>query len=178
MIKSNEDYTRIVTQNEALKEKVEVLFKLGKSYVETNNTCRSCSQTVDNSHRNSNNIPQETIAASLEVNNSSNEVIQTSDVQTNSGEEIWNSNRLRGFKKKNVTINLPTDDSEAMRTAQNPPLSPGTSQRPEATNNNTLENSGKLCYFFTKEPAENVNSFIQLQSREFPFVNKELTAVG
>ena len=150
-IKSTEDYTRIVKQNEVLKEKVEVLFKLGKSYLETNNTCGTCSKTVEESSVATDRCPQENLSTSVEVNSSLNVL----DDETNNHEETWRINKLRGFEKKNVVNETPRDSTAA---SQISPMSSNIQQQSGERIEDTRENTGEVSNEDTREKTGDVKN--------------------
>ena len=85
ILQMNDDHARILKQNEVLQERIEIVYKLGKSYLERscnlcNNTdrCREEGSNVNEAHKKAEQIEVET---------------------TNKG---WKSNTLRGFKREKI----------------------------------------------------------------------------
>ena len=105
-------------ENEALKERIDILFKLGKSYVEANNIQLS-HETLSSEDTNdsvSNTLP-----------NKDNEIVEiVSDETANTS---WNSNRLRGFRRKNHNVTF-TDQVNTTDNSKNPENNEVTSQCP------------------------------------------------
>ena len=86
-LKANEDYSRILAQNEILEEKLDTLYKLSKSYFEGN-----CTQNKN-------------VVAATQVNSESEdpevEIIETTaDISIPATKVAWTKDKLRGFKKK------------------------------------------------------------------------------
>ena len=138
-IKANEEYARIIAQNEALQEKNETLYKLVKCYLEKNNDNRD-----DNEHR-----------------NQDSQEVQV--VENNSEAGSWSQNKLRGFKKKTVPFKNTARETEIPENScrDRPQMSPQSqltirdqNTRPDQlSNTNRTEretnNQGRLCRFFT-----------------------------
>ena len=83
---ANDNLTSLKAENEALEEKVDVLFKLGRSYLN-----QGTKTTNDN-----------------QKNNSSDEIIEIDGEQTDvciESLESWTTKKLRGFKRVNPTVN-------------------------------------------------------------------------
>ena len=103
ILQMNDDHVRILKQNEVLQERIEIVYKLGKSYLErscnlSNNTdrCREDGSNVNEVHKEAEQIEVET---------------------TNEG---WKSNTLRGFKRKISAPNLDTDSADGPHETDNP----------------------------------------------------------
>ena len=84
VIKANDEYARVVSQNEALNEKLEVLYKLGRSYLDRND------QTVNNNES----------PFSPSIIGSTEKTIENRNEKAAGG--TWTGEKLRGFKKSNT----------------------------------------------------------------------------
>ena len=154
MIKADEDYTRIFSQNEVLKERNDILYKLGKGYTEHINE-----RDHNNAHR---------VHFDIDNNEQSNnpEIIEIDNTENEANDrQGWTHEKLRGFKRKQSTINSNVDQT----THVNPP--PASSNGNNRTNDQQLNerelnqdnvgnqnngnsdanrnNSGRLCHYFS-----------------------------
>ena len=154
LVIANDTLTMVKKENEVLTEKVDILFKLGRSYLDkTTNTNKDENQ--DNK----------------------NEVIEINDDQTDvdmESLEVWTTKKLRGFKRvnpsvnaeKSVKTNLQSNSPRKQRPSPPPsprsirpgPIAstttpPATSPAaPEAENTQSekrnLESQNKYCHYF------------------------------
>ena len=91
--KLDDEYRRVLAQNEILKERNDVLYKLGKSYIEGKNTGIDCNRTT--------------------VDLTSEEVELTApDPPTNTAECAWSTDKLRGFKRRKVQFETSGSENE------------------------------------------------------------------
>ena len=94
LILATDNYTVVKTENEVLKERVDILFKLGRSYLDRTATTKNneISGSIDN-ERNEERQDDDVI-----------EVIEESqdDIETLQG---WAKSKMRGFKRSNPTSN-------------------------------------------------------------------------
>ena len=86
LIKANDDYNVVKTENEVLKEKVDVLFKLGRSYIENCVKKKTPGRGID------------------EVQEVQTEEIQEVPITDEANDNIedlqgWTANKMRGFKR-------------------------------------------------------------------------------
>ena len=85
LINANDCNTNLPTENEALKEKVGIIFKLGRSYLNREQTNKSNNQLT-------------AVEDVIEVYE------EDTDVH-NESLEVWITKKLRGFKRTNTTNN-------------------------------------------------------------------------
>ena len=92
LILANDNYIVIKTENEVLKEKVDVLFKLGRSYLNKSKLC----------NKNSDEENKDEVKENEEKNKDDHiEVIEEDDdIQSL---QAWTKSKMRGFKKVNPT---------------------------------------------------------------------------
>ena len=89
LIRANDNHARMMSENEVLKEKVDVLFKLGRSYL----------------NRENKNMEKET---ETEVNAEAEDDVQVVEEEREENVEnlqTWTKNKLRGFKRTNPATN-------------------------------------------------------------------------
>ena len=90
LTEANDKYRSVKAENEELKEKVDVLFKLGRSYI--NRKEKNTDESVKNEDKVTGNIESvETITIDKDDNNSEN----IEDLQE------WTKHKMRGFKRSN-----------------------------------------------------------------------------
>ena len=87
LMEANDKFRNVKAENEELKEKVDVLFKLGRSYINRK-------ETLENSE----NTEKEVIKETTAKGNDEIEVIEEYNVDDLS---TWTQNKLRGFKRTN-----------------------------------------------------------------------------
>ena len=92
IMKADDDYARIVSQNEALKEKVEVLFKLGRSIIDNKNNSPDNHATALDSALNSD-------PSALATNENETDVNRVRLNDNTVRDDTWTREKLRGFKK-------------------------------------------------------------------------------
>ena len=145
LIRANDNQTRMMSENEVLKEKIDVLFKLGRSYL----------------NRENRNMEKETVT---EANAEEDDEIQVIEENVENVENLqaWTTNKLRGFKRVNpatkaapkasasvpsaVKPKAPTSPPPAS-TASTPPPGPTTTPSPPASEA-ANEHSRKYCHYF------------------------------
>ena len=88
LIEANDKYRQVKAENEELREKVDILFKLGRSYINNKEEC-------------SKNTEKETSGVNAYANEAENEEIECIDVDEVNANDLqtWTQNRLRGFKR-------------------------------------------------------------------------------
>ena len=133
LIKAGDDLAKEIAKNQVLEEKVDILYKLGKSYIE-NNGCESC--------RSPNVADPET-----EI------MIVSDDSHVKETDCTWSTNKLRGFKKKNPP---PTSENPGR-----PSISSSNPPHPQDTHHDSPQQNtmmrpspeqpiqNRLCHFFT-----------------------------
>ena len=142
MMKANDDYARVVAKNEALEERVDILYKLSKSYLENNR---------ENIARNN---------PSLAVSQPTANVVEFDDNTSNTDREgTWTREKLRGFRK----TNLPKTNVTNRETSSNNTVVPSdqslslnqTDSDIRTTNVvNPERNSDRICYYFANTPTQ------------------------
>ena len=97
ILKASEDYARVVAQNEILTERNEVLFKLGKRYIE-------------------NKVQPSNSVVSIDTNNTTDtDVIEVHKAAVETADTCaWTQNKLRGFKRQNISSNDNPDPTAAV----------------------------------------------------------------
>ena len=99
LIHANDQYSRVLSENIALKEQLDTLYKLSRSYLERYEGSKSDSQSV--------NVPSPPSIALVEPTDKNEiEAPNTSEKSDND----WNKHKLRGFKRRSV---LPTINDES-----------------------------------------------------------------
>ena len=104
----DDNYARVSRENEALKERIDILFKLGKSYVEANNIQLS-HETLDSGDT--------TVSVSNTQPNKDNDIIEI--VSDETADTSWNSNRLRGFRRKNHNVTNQVNTTDHSKNPEN-----------------------------------------------------------
>ena len=151
LIKSHDEYTRVKTENEVLKEKVDVLFKLGRSYI--------------NQKENIKDKPANKKAQTSKADDDI-EVMEESDIE-NENLQAWTTNKMRGFRRTNPTAASSTKapappskstpgnsaSSNSTSSAKAPPTQPQNSppeveKSTSAANSSDLVYTGKYCHYF------------------------------
>ena len=93
LIEANDRFRTVKAENEELKEKVDVLFKLGRSYI---------NRKENPPKTNNENLDEITIDESITI-----EDVTEDDLQT------WTKNKLRGFRRVSPTIPAATSTKHA-----------------------------------------------------------------
>ena len=134
LIQTNDENAKTKSENISLKEKVDVLFKLGKSYLER---FELDTKSSDSSNH----------VGNMVSDPGENEIqILDSDDKTRSNEQEWTGNNLRGFKRK-VQFATSLDRSEGNQ--KDHPI-------PSKNNTNSVNSSGEplqqqnlqYCHYF------------------------------
>ena len=104
VIAANDNYTVLKAENEVLKEKVDILFKLGRSYLDRNNAANNTEEKKEDNDE------------EIEV-----EVIDEDTENIESLKE-WTKNKMRGFKRANpASTSIPkATPVEASKTKTSP----------------------------------------------------------
>ena len=156
LLKANEDYTRVASQNEILNERNDILYKLGKSYIER--TKETSEMKVTRVHFEKTN----TEASNTDII----EIQDTIEEESMPKEQRWTQEKLRGFKRRQISTNRVEDTPTSLTASSNTgtqTLSENNvgSQRESDQNQNSSDtenraNTGsqrniedKLCYYFS-----------------------------
>ena len=157
IIHLNENYEGAKIENEALKEKVDILFKLGRSYIDN---------ATKNSNKSDNKKAEPESSRDITNLDDDNEVIEVIENNTSRDETLryWTKMKMRGFKR--VSPTTPSISNHTLSPRQNveslqkqkqpspsvpqqepprPPPSPG--PRP-TTDSSTSFVKGKYCHYF------------------------------
>ena len=143
---ANDNFTVMKAENEALKEKVDVLFKLGRSY-------------INNVKKNTNESQGQKNKTNTAENTAENIDVIEDDEDNFEDLQAWTKSKMRGFKRVNPSA-PPTAGSKPepkTQTPRPPPpsssSSPGTASTPSTPDNAQLNEPdspyrGKYCHFF------------------------------
>ena len=145
LIIANDSFTVIKTENEVLKEKVDVLFKLGRSYL--NNT-KNTQEEINGKEQKKDTQPKDT-----------KHIVEEDDAEDIESLDAWTKNKMRGFKRVDPTAPpQPTPPPSRSRLPKEPPAPPrrtatdtNTTPTPAESNNDSESESrfkGKYCHFF------------------------------
>ena len=142
----NDNLTRISRENEALKERNEILYKLGKGYLEATQN-----QTNSTSMEQSTSIPvNKTVINGASNSNDEDIEVVDCDPPTNNP---WTSHRLRGFKRTNhaPSVNQSKTSQTNLQTVEAPTESAENSTQHEPhpiPQGSNLSGQKKYCQYF------------------------------
>ena len=139
---ANEECTRALANNEILQEKVEVLFKLGKSYLDNN---KELKERIEKSSPSNMNVINQ------EVDNSNLTVIgdTINEIRSESG---WTTSKMRGFKRKQPVVDNPGEGESGTKRvafATKETTSDHNNQCSESQNRQAEIPNKKVCYYFS-----------------------------
>ena len=139
---ANEERTRAIANNEILQEKIEVLFKLGKSYLDNNKKLKERMENTatDSTDAINQNVDDENISV---VSNEPDEVRK---------EGGWTTSKMRGFKRKQPNVDSPGEGESRSKLARSTTENPDASQ--EIRNSEHLNRQGEIsskrvCFYFS-----------------------------
>ena len=148
LVSANDNFCLVKAENETLKEKVDILFKLGRSYID--NTKAEHNQKKD-PHNNSSK-PAVNDPDSIEVLDSSD--VSLDDLQT------WTKHKMRGFKRVDPTSSAASQNlapKNKVPQTKSPSIKPSTSNsssnsneppRSSSTNYREQTNSERYCHYY------------------------------
>ena len=167
IIKANDHYTVVKAENEALKEKVDVLFKLGRSYINNSNNEKATNKRTNKKKEEEDEI--EIVEEIIEETTENMETLQG-----------WSTNKMRGFirmnpaappatsnrqhpapkKKSDPFTHKPTPSPSGRTTAASgrktpsptPSGTPGKERhQSSAENDQGYVQTGRYCHFFVNQ---------------------------
>ena len=121
LLEANEKYRATLAENEELKEKVEVLFKLGRSYINRKNETQNNEETLPVTDLDGS---EAIVIEDNDLNEENDEGNATDDLRA------WTQSKMRGFKRVS-----PSESAARSSTTKNPPAR---SSRPPATSPTTV----------------------------------------
>lgn len=158
-VEANDKLDVFKAENANLQEKVEVLFKLGREYMDKYEN-KSPVKT-----RNGRSVPKGDVARKETLNEDEIETVTIEEVtieeeETTDDLQAWSKNKLRGFKRTGpstsseriVTRNSqPNPPSQAPIGARKSPLPPASESPPKFNNENTKNKTERtmFCHFFS-----------------------------
>ena len=139
IIKADDDYTRIASQNEALKEKVEVLFKLGRSIIDNRDTSKENNTTaLDNALH----LDTSTLVATEKGTDVNRETF-TDNTAKATKDDTWTREKLCGFRKTKPSGNAVSDAIEVeVNDKAEEAIDTNTEHNSEPTSSN------RICHYF------------------------------
>ena len=148
IITANDDNEKLKAENEILQEKVDVLFKLGRSYI-NNSKQKETRDAIEGKNGNCDKEKEEVI-----------EVIPIEEENENIDDlQAWSVNKMRGFKRGNPTT----------QASKNSPNKPSQTRKTDPKNQNRTKEAPILTSLETDEMApprhESVNDPSQLGLR-------------
>ena len=193
LMEANDKIRTITVENEALKEKVDILFKLGRSYInQKENTDSKDDKRAE--------------PAKKQTSNASEEEIETVTIDENCDEDLqtWTKNKMRGFKRTGPNSDPVRNYSVGSNKAENPPKTAKPSSyssavsSPPTTPRETIDNRGdsqhphknsnksnpttpraRFCHYFVNQGKchfeERTGKKCQFQHTQAPMCNSGLS---
>ena len=163
LISANDKLERILSENEVLKEKVDVLFKLGRSYI--NNSNSNQKQVRSDIEETTDKVgPRDKEVEEIEVVSIDDENENLEDLQA------WSVNKMRGFKRvnpaaqsysnksplknKTTRISKPSNQKETQETPSPNPHDESRPTSPHAESSNAASSNfqrKRYCHFFVNQ---------------------------
>ena len=155
LIEANDRYRVVKADNEELKEKVDILFKLGRSYINRKENTTDELDTETNVQKNK------------DTPNANNEdLIETVIIEETGTDDLhtWTQNKMRGFKRTGPTtasekVSRQTNTPKMAPKPPGPPTSPPTPSTTlptshssgDSSNSNSDQYQGRYCHYFVNQ---------------------------